>query len=766
MVRPAGRTWTWFTSACLTVCLLVAGSATGTSAASAPPGSPVSGLPVAAPGVVQAAEDDPAGEPGKRIGVLDERSGASRRLLIAGDSITQGSSGDYTWRYRLWKKLQSTAPGEVGFVGTTTKLYDNVNGTQGSPYYAIPFTGSAHAATWGAMLSDEVDRVADQVTGTGANTLVVMLGINDIVWRGATAAEIKSLYRTYIRRARAAAPGIDIVLCEVLSRYDFFSKEYLQVSEAQAVATQLDDLASEMNTRGQRVVVADTLAGWDAKLHTWDSTHPNPTGETLIAQRVSGALSQIGIGTATPTIFATTKWKVRTSAPSVTTGPEEVTLDWDRVPTGSTAVYLEYNLTNEDGGFHRLPYGIAEQDEWSLAPLVAGGTYRFRTVPIKGFMTGVPGARTEHIIPAKSFQKAVPSVASTKRTGGITGAWTKADNAQGYLLGYRTMAYTSPVTNLPYPVGADITRWDLTPLAGGRYYRFRVVPVRGYVRGTWKSSVNVRTDGVARGRAYIALGDSYSSGLGARKKAEDYDLDVPCRRTTGAWAFKMQDSYNTATKLVACQGDEIDEGIDGGVRAQLAKIRPYFSNHPKAPQLVTVTVGGNDVGFGPKLEECVRHDCTADESDWFDDITLMTYPLHDFYDDLRDTAPNADIIVGGYPVVIDVNGHEIGTCQAITEDERRMFVRLVDHLNTVIDNAAENTIRSGRHKTRVWSAGSYVRARLAGHGACQYGDEEWINAHTNDGGGGLVGLNSFHPNAKGQTAYAFGFADALMQEAE
>jgi hypothetical protein len=117
-------------------------------------------------------------------------------------------------------------------------------------------------------------------------------------------------------------------------------------------------------------------------------------------------------------------------------------------------------------------------------------------------------------------------------------------------------------------------------------------------------------------------------------------------------------------------------------------------------------------------------------------------------------------------VVIDVNGHEIGTCQSITEDERRMFVRLVDHLNIVIDNAAENTIRSGRHKARVWSAGSYVRARLAGHGACQYGDEEWINAHTNDGGGGFVGLNSFHPNSKGQTGYAFGFADALTQEAE
>ncbi|MFC7503453.1 hypothetical protein, partial [Nocardioides sp. GCM10030258] len=28
------------------------------------------------------------------------------RVLIVGDSVTQGSSGDWTWRYRLWRHLQ------------------------------------------------------------------------------------------------------------------------------------------------------------------------------------------------------------------------------------------------------------------------------------------------------------------------------------------------------------------------------------------------------------------------------------------------------------------------------------------------------------------------------------------------------------------------------------------------------------------------------------------------------------------------------------
>ena len=38
---------------------------------------------------------------------------AAPTLMIYGDSITQGASGDYTWRYQLWKNL--TADGAKAF---------------------------------------------------------------------------------------------------------------------------------------------------------------------------------------------------------------------------------------------------------------------------------------------------------------------------------------------------------------------------------------------------------------------------------------------------------------------------------------------------------------------------------------------------------------------------------------------------------------------------------------------------------------------------
>ena len=66
-----------------------------------------------------------------------------------------------------------------------------------------------------------------------------------------------------------------------------------------------------------------------------------------------------------------------------------------------------------------------------------------------------------------------------------------------------------------------------------------------------------------------------------------------------------------------------------------------------------------------------------------------------------------------------------------------------------------------------WTAGSQIVSRFASHGPCQYGDEGWIHSSTT--GGGMdngVGKNSLHPKHGGQLAYAYWFADALMQEAQ
>ena len=45
------------------------------------------------------------------------------RIMIIGDSVAQGSSGDWTWRYRLWQTLTSSGV-PFDLVGPHDDLFD------------------------------------------------------------------------------------------------------------------------------------------------------------------------------------------------------------------------------------------------------------------------------------------------------------------------------------------------------------------------------------------------------------------------------------------------------------------------------------------------------------------------------------------------------------------------------------------------------------------------------------------------------------------
>ncbi len=684
------------------------------------------------------------------LSALPAQAAVTHRILITGDSITQGSSGDYTWRYRLWSKLAEIAPGEVSFVGARTSLYDVVNNSYGSPHYAADFPAKAHGALWGDTFVNELDKIAGQVTATEANVLVVMLGSNDLAYHTSPAATIANL-RTYIERARAARPGIDVVVGEVLNKYDPWAKEYQLTTQVNQYASYLQSLASQMNTAGERVVIAPTRTGWDPAVHAWDGTHPNATGEAYIAQRVSQGLAQIGIGAVSPNIAGTKPWSVPGPGVVLAPGSEEADLAWNRTSTGATGMYVEQRLTNTSEAWRRLPYAVTG-DGWTAGLLVAGGTYQYRIVPVKGTSVGVAG-------PASSVTVSGPplgTIGSLSATEGgaslyggttATATWSAATNASGYLIGSVLMSNGDVVwDNLPYPVTKR--SWTFEPLQGGRPYRFKAQPIRGYLTGSARVSAAVRMDGLPSGRTYAALGDSYSSGLGSE---EDY-YHQDCLRSVGAWAFEMQSHWQHSTRHLACAGDKI-----AGVREQIPAMNSYFAARAGRPQLITLTVGGNDVGFTDTLKKCVMSECAGMEGTISDRITALKPSLVDLYRDLRTMHEYADILVGGYPAVVQVGGTSGNVlCGQIESGERSMIDRLSTELNAAITTSASNA--------GVWSAATTVKSRFAGHNACATGSAEWIHAGNLDIGGinGFIDPKSFHPKDSGQLAYATAFSDMLI----
>ncbi|MCW2754674.1 MAG: lipase [Marmoricola sp.] len=325
--------------------------------------------------------------------------------------------------------------------------------------------------------------------------------------------------------------------------------------------------------------------------------------------------------------------------------------------------------------------------------------------------------------------------------------WSRSPGATAYQLSSRLLTDAgSPWNLLPYKV----TRrsWTLQPLLLGRRYQFRVRPFKGSVPGPAAVSTPIRMRGLPAHRLYAALGDSYSSGLGADGRESGGD----CHRNSRAWAYALQRQHQSKTKLLACAGATMS-----GVEAQLRPMRAFFAQDPGAAQLITVTVGGNDVGFASVLQNCTLHSCTASEQGLSRRIAATGPRLAAFYREIHAAQPFADILAGGYPQVVEPRGSSSNLlCRGINGPERDMLNRLSTQLDLTIARAAG--------AAGIWSVGLAVRQAFLGHSACAR-TGEWIHAGALKIGGihGLISPKTFHPKDDGQAAYVDAFNQTLLE---
>lgn len=227
---------------------------------------------------------------------------------------------------------------------------------------------------------------------------------------------------------------------------------------------------------------------------------------------------------------------------------------------------------------------------------------------------------------------------------------------------------------------------------------------------------------------YTALGDSYSSGTGTR---EYFDDSGDCLRGPKAYPQLWADSHEvSAFNFVACSGATTDD-----VNAnQLSALSADTS-------LVTISVGGNDIGFADTIQKCLlgSEDACDGAVGEFETRARDELPakLETTYANIHESAPNANVVVVGYPRL-----NESGDCgiPGYSETKRQ-------RLNEGADVLAESISGSAS------AAGfSYVDARdgFDGHGVC--GEQEWINGPSNPL------QESFHPNVDG---HAQGFLPAV-----
>src|SRR4051794_5476178 len=152
--------------------------------------------------------------------------------------------------------------------------------------------------------------------------------------------------------------------------------------------------------------------------------------------------------------------------------------------------------------------------------------------------------------------------------------------------------------------------------------------------------------------AYVALGDSYSSGTGTRTYLDD---GTSCQRSVYAYPSLIATARGYALNLRACSGAKVADVIN----TQLSALRSTTS-------YVTITVGGNDAGFTSVLTTCAKPSWASSCYGAIDTAQAFirnTLPgrLATLYSSIRSKAPNAKVVAVGYPRIF--NGED---CNALT----------------------------------------------------------------------------------------------------
>ena len=218
---------------------------------------------------------------------------------------------------------------------------------------------------------------------------------------------------------------------------------------------------------------------------------------------------------------------------------------------------------------------------------------------------------------------------------------------------------------------------------------------------------------------YSALGDSYAAGQGAGSY-----LNTTCYVSSKGYPALIDASRTiTLNAEPACSGDS---SLDV-VSRQVALV-------PATTTRVTLTVGGNDLGFSTVMQDCfVLVSPTACDADLATANAMIsggtiTSRITAAVGAIRTRAPGAKVIVTGYP-------------RLFAPTVTRAYAQQVNVSTTAL-NAA---LRSG-----VQAAGGVfvdVEAAFATHGIGS--STPWINDWS-----WLSTSSGFHPNASGYAAYA------------
>ncbi|WP_068017631.1 SGNH/GDSL hydrolase family protein [Nocardia mexicana] len=260
---------------------------------------------------------------------------------------------------------------------------------------------------------------------------------------------------------------------------------------------------------------------------------------------------------------------------------------------------------------------------------------------------------------------------------------------------------------------------------------------------------------------YVALGDSYAAvgswtrmngnPVGCLRAGDNYPADV-ARRVGAAQFVDVTCSAATTEHMTRPQVPNLYGVPVGGLNA------PQFDALTPDTDLVSATLGGDDIDFSDILQACARfafadprgHRCT----DHFTaggvdriaaDIDAVAPKIGAVLDDIHARSPRATVVLAGYLPILPSDG---GSCFPQIPVAAGDAPYLRDVQRRLNDMLAATAAQHGSH---------FADPDVPGRDACQPAGANWLNPvdpHP-------LSTWPFHPNATGQAFIADRIVEAV-----
>lgn len=254
---------------------------------------------------------------------------------------------------------------------------------------------------------------------------------------------------------------------------------------------------------------------------------------------------------------------------------------------------------------------------------------------------------------------------------------------------------------------------------------------------------------------YVSLGDSYVAG-----PLVPDQVNLGCLRSDHNYPSLVASAIgSSAFTDVSCSGATTDDMTQSQADGPITVNSPQLNAVGSDDSLVTLGIGGNDIGFVNIILTCAAESLlspfgdpctsqyTAGGTDQLAAAINATGPkVAAVLQAIHQRAPHAKVVVVGYPDVLPEHNNGCWPLEPIAYGDVSYLRTTEKRLNTML--AAEAAANGAQY------VDTYTPS--IGHDICQLPGTKWI-----EGAVPLAPAAPFHPNAKGEAAMAAAVESAL-----